>query len=254
MPAGDWWKGTLRLRIWESLIAAFPASSVRGKDSAGNQIVSEVTKLSLNTPIPDHLFGPAGNVAFFPGPRAQWARRRGPIRMAGTAPVHLADSISNANALGGRKSRFSESATTRSTHKVLLRAPTWRRSAWRRTMRTECRRVRAGALFSGRGLQAGGTSRREGARSLPRDPARGKPVSVTRITAPWIEETQRFVIAGRSGDEVSQMANYLVKVPRRASSDARSWPQQRRRDGGSEKRSGLDAASAPTRIARCHAV
>ncbi|NLB95864.1 MAG: hypothetical protein GX785_09170 [Armatimonadetes bacterium] len=213
----DWWKGTLRLRIWESLDRRFPCVlRAEGKDSAGNQIVSEVTKLSLNTPIPDHLFRPPGNVAFFPPARVRsgWRVAGGPIPMAGTVAVHLADGISNANAAKGRKSVVFEkrhyaldpqALATRSDLEEVRMETHYQNGvpkgpALALYFRAEaCKRVaRAAGKARGRYLVI---------------LLGGKPVSVTRITAPWIEETQRFVIAGRSGDEVSQMANYLVKVP-----------------------------------------
>lgn len=213
----DWWKGTLQLRIWESLDRRFPCViRAEGKDSEGNRVVSEVTKLSLDTPVPAHLFRPPGNVAFYPPARVRsgWRVAGGPIPMSGTVAVHLADSVSSAKAANGRKSvvfekrRYALDSQALATRADLeeVRMETHyedgvpKGPALALYFRPEtCKRVaRAAGKARGRYLVI---------------LLGGKPVSVTRITAPWIEETRRFAITARSGDEVAHMANYLVKVP-----------------------------------------
>lgn len=216
-PGKDWWKGTLRVRVWESQDRRFPyVLRSEGTDSAGNRIVSEVTELGLNTAVPERLLKAPANVAFYPPARVRsgWRVAGGPIPMADTVGIFLADPVASEKAAGGRRTVVHEKRRYALDKAALARHADVEEARMETNYRNGLPAGPALALYlrrdaSARVARAAGKARGRYLVIL----IGGKPASVTRIGAPWAEETHRFAITGRTGDEVVQMANHLVKLP-----------------------------------------
>lgn len=216
-PGKDWWKGTLRVRIWESQDRRFPyVLRSEATDAAGNRVTSEVTELGLNATVPEHLLRPPSNMAFYPPARVRsgWRVAGGPTPMSGTVGMHLADAVPSVKAARGRATVVFE----KRRYALDKQALATRSDVEEARMETNYHNgVPAGpalALYlrrdaSARVARAAGKARGRYLVIL----VGGKPAAATRIGAPWAEETHRFAITGRSGDEVVQMANQLVKLP-----------------------------------------
>ncbi|MDH7568261.1 MAG: hypothetical protein QHJ73_01575 [Armatimonadota bacterium] len=101
-----WWKGTLKVRTWESQDPRFPyVLKSTAQDASGNRVESEVTRLALNVPVDESLFRPPPRMTWSPPPQI----RRG-VRVAGggvpiTAKVslYLGDALGSGAGAKGRR-------------------------------------------------------------------------------------------------------------------------------------------------------
>ena len=210
--AGSWWKGSLKVRLWESTDSRFPfVLRSSGVDTSGNRVESEVTSLTLGTPVPSGLFRPSQRVAFVAPPQVRRGRR-----VAGTAspfavPValHLGDEGGGLKALGRRTVTFAgrrlvldrkSLATERDVEEVRLE-PYGDTLAGAQDALVFYLKPRAAARLS----QA--SARAKGRRLVLL--VAGLPVLADRIARPWPAEENRVVLFGIDGPKPAALAAQL---------------------------------------------